>query len=115
MNDVALRRTRPVLALTLTKLVLIALSAVGLSANFANSATAQADSQTMLQVLAPQCGPDSLIHAATQEYRMFYDQSFITAQRISAATNRYRQFYDQGYIAQQRSAAATAQNCLAAK
>lgn len=93
-------------------LILLTLSFISLGAT---PAPAQAGSQTVGQTMASPCDPNRLIHTATGEYRMFYDQSYASAQRIAAVTNRYRQFYDQSYSAEQRIAAATREYCRGGK
>ena len=112
MYSMQLQRTRPTLARTLLVLALLALTSIGLGSG---AATAQAGPQAFIQPVAPQCDPDAQMHAATREYRLFYDQAYIAEQRMAEATNWYRQLYDRGYAEAQSLAAATAQNCLAAK
>jgi hypothetical protein len=112
MNNMQLRRMRLTLARTLLVPALLALTSIGLGSG---AATAHAGSQAFLQPIAPQCDPYEQMHAATREYRMFYDQAYIAEQRMAEASNWYRQLYDHGYAAEQSLAAATAQNCLAEK
>jgi hypothetical protein len=108
MNGIRPHHTPPTLARTLVVLALLALISIGLGSGAVRA-------QAFLQPVAPQCDPDAQMHAATREYRLFYDQAYIAEQRMAEATNWYRQLYDPGYAAEESQAAATAQNCLAEK
>lgn len=59
----------------------------------------------------PPCSANGPLHAATHQYRMFYDQRYLAAQRVSAATSEYRWFYEYRYASAQRIAAATDRYC----
>jgi hypothetical protein len=112
MNRMQLHPTRPTLARTLLVLSLLALTSIGRGSG---ADPARAGAQAFIQPIAQQCDPYEQMHAASREYRMFYDQAYIAEQRMAEATNRYRELYDPGYAADQSLAAATAQNCLAEK
>src|SRR5690242_13950418 len=97
------RRCLPALRLTL------------LSVTTPNLRTAAARAPTGVPAVShsppPPCDPNRRMHAATHQYRMFYDQRYVAAQRVSAATSEYRWFYDDRYASAQRIAAATDRYC----